>query len=625
MSNRLRLAVVLALVWAAAAGNAAAFDLPDPQRAILDPAIEQMAGRMFSQQFEARGFSGKKPEVLPDSAPEVALVRTVTDRLIRVIRPDRPSLRFHVKVVRDAEVNAFCLPGGYVYVFTGLLDFIRANHAGQIDVDELAGVVGHEMAHAVLRHQLLHWQALKDFRKVVEPAVFSSVMRTSSRAQEYEADRYGALYMLRAGYRFSRIVRVFENMALRDRARGKPDDNGGDHPGNVDRARQLRDYMRQLQKTLALWDESRRAVDTQDFEHARECLEILAADFPNLAAVHNNLGWVHYQLYERSLPEKRRPERQLSCAYLTALGVTLRGPAAGDNDTLDDARQAFDDAIRLNPDLVAAHEGAGVVALARNELVDAADHLQRGLTLAPESPGLCNAMGVLRERQGRADEAVALYAKAVKLDAAYLPAVFNQAALAEQQGRADEARALLHRYLAADAHGWWAEQARRRASRLGIADTPAPHAALPRKGGAMVEGIGFGHQTDDVVSRLGPPGERVTVASGTEILRYADRGPEYWVGAQGVRMIVVTAPYKGTVEAAGVGMARADAERALGPPPQVDEAEDGACALKYGARGVVLGVRGEKVESIVLTPPRQAPGIRSSVGMARLCRASSSP
>ena len=124
------------------------------------------------------------------------------------------------------EVNAFCLPGGKVGVYTGILPVAKTN-AG------LAAVLGHEIGHAVARHsgerlsqQLLIEGALLSVNALMgdserRPLVMAAlglgakfgVVLPFSRAQEAEADSMGIVYMARAGYDPSEAIALWQRMA----------------------------------------------------------------------------------------------------------------------------------------------------------------------------------------------------------------------------------------------------------------------------------------------------------------------------------------------------------------------------------------------------------------------------
>ena len=74
-----------------------------------------------------------------------ARVDNIGQRLVAVC--DRQDLTYSFKVLNSDEVNAMAVPGGFIYVFKGLLDYMPSD-------DELAGVLGHEVGHIVKRHSV---------------------------------------------------------------------------------------------------------------------------------------------------------------------------------------------------------------------------------------------------------------------------------------------------------------------------------------------------------------------------------------------------------------------------------------------------------------------------------------
>jgi len=134
--------------------------------------------------------------------------------------------KFHV--VRSPEVNAFNIPGGHVYVNTGLI--VAADSAS-----ELAGVMAHEISHGVARHgteQLTRAYGLNILGALLlgeNPAVYEQILAQIvgtgslakfSRNNEREADTLGVRYMAGAGYHPEGLARMFEE--LLERRRGRP-------------------------------------------------------------------------------------------------------------------------------------------------------------------------------------------------------------------------------------------------------------------------------------------------------------------------------------------------------------------------------------------------------------------
>lgn len=132
-------------------------------------------------------------------------VKKVFDKLVDVC--DRQDLVYTVRVVDEDVMNAFSLPGGYVYIYKGLIDKMDND-------DQLAGVLGHEIAHIVAKHSLKRMQAAYGATILEGAAVvsgrgdlaagldlaLSSVLLINSREDEFQADRLGVKYMKLAGY-----------------------------------------------------------------------------------------------------------------------------------------------------------------------------------------------------------------------------------------------------------------------------------------------------------------------------------------------------------------------------------------------------------------------------------------
>ena len=119
-----------------------------------------------------------------------------------------PSLPWTFRVLNSKEINAVCLPGGFVYAFKGMMDYVKSD-------DELAGVIAHEVVHADHHHSkeaiekamtaslLVELVTQKSSTSIQQAAriALELEMREGYRDKEYEADHYGTLYTFRAGYR----------------------------------------------------------------------------------------------------------------------------------------------------------------------------------------------------------------------------------------------------------------------------------------------------------------------------------------------------------------------------------------------------------------------------------------
>ncbi len=144
-----------------------------------------------------------------------ARVQAIFDRLVKVC--DRKDLVYTVKIIDEDTVNAFSLPGGYVYIYKGLLDKLKED-------DEVAGVLGHEIGHITAKHAIKRIQKSYGYTLLQIAAVGSgsgnlaqgvSVILTSlffaySREDEFEADELGVKYTQKAGFDPHKMITVLE-------------------------------------------------------------------------------------------------------------------------------------------------------------------------------------------------------------------------------------------------------------------------------------------------------------------------------------------------------------------------------------------------------------------------------
>ena len=136
---------------------------------------------------------------------------------------ERPALPWTFRIVDDPSVNAFAVPGGFIYVTRGIMAHLNSEA-------ELAGVVGHEIGHVTARHSVsqMSRQQLQQIG-LVAGAVFSETVREYgglaqaalgvlnmkySRGDESESDELGVRYMTRANYDARELVDVFRTLSL---------------------------------------------------------------------------------------------------------------------------------------------------------------------------------------------------------------------------------------------------------------------------------------------------------------------------------------------------------------------------------------------------------------------------
>jgi len=195
-----------------------------------------------------------KKGLLNRNAAQVARVKTIAQRLIpatAVFRPDAPKWAWEVNVITSKDVNAWCMPGGKMAVYTGLIEQLKVTD------DELAAVMGHEIAHALREHgrERASQQAAQNTVIGIGAALLGvgdvgaslasvvadvTVGLPYSREFERESDRIGVELAARAGYDPRAAVTLWQKMGKA--GGGAPPEFLSTHPAPENRARDLTDY-----------------------------------------------------------------------------------------------------------------------------------------------------------------------------------------------------------------------------------------------------------------------------------------------------------------------------------------------------------------------------------------------
>ncbi|MDO9216212.1 MAG: M48 family metallopeptidase [Lacisediminimonas sp.] len=231
--------------------------------AISSTEIDKAATQQYAQLIAQEQKKGN----LNRNAAQVNRVRAISNRLIQQVtafRPDARNWRWEMNVLSSAEVNAWCMPGGKIAVYTGLMEKLNVTD------DELAAVLGHEMAHALREHarERASEQAIAGMgiqiisaiaglgdlgAKGMEYAYMGLLGLPNSRGHETEADRIGVELAARAGYDPRAAITLWQKM-------GAVGNGGGPkflstHPPREDRISDLTAYSA---KVMPLYQQARR-------------------------------------------------------------------------------------------------------------------------------------------------------------------------------------------------------------------------------------------------------------------------------------------------------------------------------------------------------------------------------
>ncbi len=359
---------------------------------VLSELEERIAGKMafyiVEQTLQEQGYTVARDQKVS------AIGRAITKY------SDRTHMRYSFYVIEgDAEPQALSLPGGYVLISRSLIHKVCRTD------DDIAFILGHEIAHSALRHyadyklqgdqQVAYVKHLLQQHNLLEEEekpkyaeelhdILSPYIMKIRRVKEIEADQFGALYALRAGYRFSAGILVL--MRLRksygedfqlEKEEIAPDElplsETSTHPTLSERIQQLRLFRLKAIEVAKLFPQGRKALDRGNYEEASLIFETIQSLFPQSRTARIGLGVAYHLRYWDSSEGD-----DFLLAYPGSLELEnlqlLRG--APDWQTLHQAIEEYREVLSMEPGNKYAANNLGV-ALAELDQSEEAEHVLR--------------------------------------------------------------------------------------------------------------------------------------------------------------------------------------------------------------------------------------------------------
>jgi len=223
--------------------------------------VEAQASQQYDQLLQE---AASKKALAPDNHPQLQRLRSIARKLIphaERFNPRAKEWRWEVNLIGSKQINAFCMPGGKIVFYTGILDQLKLTD------DEVAMIMGHEIAHALWEHA--RERMAKSFAtnigatllgELVGGGNYSTLFRMGgdlltlkfSRSDESEADIVGLDLAARAGYDPRAGISLWQKMAAA--SKGKPLEFLSTHPSGKTR---IEDIQRQLPKVMPLYESAR--------------------------------------------------------------------------------------------------------------------------------------------------------------------------------------------------------------------------------------------------------------------------------------------------------------------------------------------------------------------------------
>ena len=213
--------------------------------------------RISASSFEQQAKAAQKKNILITSGPQYERLKTIANRLIpqtAVFRDDTRTWGWGLQLIDSPMVNATCAPGGRITFYTGIINKLNLTD------DEIAAIMGHEIAHAVREHgreQVSQALAQNVFSNVAlataGPGSAKSIdaanqimqyvlVLPNSRQNEKEADAIGLEIAARGGYDPRAAITLWEKMSKESKGKNPPEFLST-HPSNQNRIKELSALM----------------------------------------------------------------------------------------------------------------------------------------------------------------------------------------------------------------------------------------------------------------------------------------------------------------------------------------------------------------------------------------------
>lgn len=213
--------------------------------------VQQMSAQSYAQSIQEARAKG----VLDTNTAQLNRLKRIANRLVGqvgVYRPDAAKWNWEVHTIKSNDLNAFVMPGGKVMFYTGIIDRLNLSD------DEIAAIMGHEMAHALREHarERLSRQYATQTGIGVAASVFGlsqnqaqlaniagdvGISRPHSRTQESEADQIGLELMARAGFNPNAAITLWQKMQRAESS--EPPQFLSTHPNSSNRIANLQSLM----------------------------------------------------------------------------------------------------------------------------------------------------------------------------------------------------------------------------------------------------------------------------------------------------------------------------------------------------------------------------------------------
>ena len=219
---------------------------------------EQQVNTMAADAYKDALSKGRKENKLNKNTVQVQKLRRIGKKLsaqVGIYRNDALDWNWQINLVESEQLNAYCMPGGKIMFYSGIINKLKLND------DEIAAIMGHEMAHALREHsreamsRAYALQLSKDVagalfginvnNQLTDTVINYGLTLPNSRTNEAEADLIGLELMARAGYNPDAAVTLWQKMS--GESKQQPPEFMSTHPSHDTRITGLRANITKVQ------------------------------------------------------------------------------------------------------------------------------------------------------------------------------------------------------------------------------------------------------------------------------------------------------------------------------------------------------------------------------------------
>ncbi|OKL59101.1 hypothetical protein UA08_05902 [Talaromyces atroroseus] len=331
----------------------------------------------FGEQHYLEVLQEYKGRILSPNHPYTILAMRVMDRLIPHIKLEGADWKVHV-IQDDEMMNAFVLPSGKVFVFTGILRIAK-------NEDGLAAVLGHEVAHVIAHHPaermssgFIVWAAIMAISSLFDisgqlPSIFVNLMYSlpNSRVQEAEADRMGLMLMSESCYNPDAALQLWENMRRMEKQ--APPQFISSHPSHYNRLQALRELLPEAEGRLDASGCGFTSQYYQGFQSAYDntnCLPVFASENMSLSIPGPSQAGLFKPGYQSHDAEDGAVIRNIeACRAISQTVQSSLGPHGRNKIVINHLQKMFltSDAATILRELDVVHPAAKLLVMASQQ------------------------------------------------------------------------------------------------------------------------------------------------------------------------------------------------------------------------------------------------------------------